>query len=396
VIGLEKLNPIAPSERIQHIDIIRGLAIFGIYLVNMQDFYSPWQYLKPGDWWQSPIDLATQAFIDIFAQANFYTLFSFLFGFSMVIFKERALQKDYSFVPLFSRRLIVLLAVGIIHAFFIWSGDILIPYALIGFILILFHKARPKTLFLMALLLITISTVMYSIRYYHLQTTYTEADFTSYRSMMANQALEVYQSGTYAEITNYRIDEWLRIYDSSGFLYITTLLFPMFLLGAAFAKKRWLHDINAHKPIIKKIWFLTFLIAFFFKLLPYLFEKTLVIEYVQNALGGPATAIFYATSITLLVQNQQWKTRLSSLAYIGRLSISNYLFQSIVTTLIFYSYGLGFYGKVTPFAGLLLTILIFSFQIALSRLWLRHFRIGPVEWLWRSLTYKSKLPIRYE
>ena len=392
--SLQTLTPITPSERIGLIDIIRGFAIFGIYLVNMQDFYSPWTHLKPGDWWKSPIDLGTQAFIDIFAQANFYTLFSFLFGFGMVIFKERAMQKNDSFVPLFSRRLIVLLGLGVIHAFFIWSGDILIPYALIGFLLLLFHNARPKTLMIWAFILIAFSTTMYSAELYHLQSTYSDADFANYRSMMAYQALEIYQSGTYTEITNYRIDEWLRIYDGDGFLYVTMLLLPMFLLGAAFAKKKWLHDVNEHKAIIKKIWVFTLFTGVFFKLLPYLFEKTLVNEYLQDALGGQAVAIFYATSITLLIENQRWRTRLSNLAYIGRLSISNYLFQSVLSTLIFYNYGLGFYGKVTPFIGLLLTILIFFIQIPLSKLWLTHFRIGPVEWVWRSLTYKSKQPLR--
>ncbi len=394
MVALEKLNPISVSERIQLIDIIRGFAIFGIYLVNMQDFYSPWQHLKPGDWWNSPIDLATQTFIDIFAQANFYTLFSFLFGFGMVIIQERAMEKNISFVPLYSRRLIVLLGIGIIHAFFIWLGDILIPYALIGFILLLFHKVSPKTLIILAFVLIIISSLLFSLSFLLFQITHSEADLASYRAMMADQELEMYQSGTYMEITQYRVDEWIRLNEEGGFLYVTTLLLPMFFLGAAFAKKRWLHDVYAHKAMIKKIWLFTLVSGAFFKLLPYFYKKTIVIGYLQDALGGPAAAIFYATSIALLVQNQWWQKRLSSLAYIGRLSISNYLFQSVFTTLIFYNYGLGFYGKVTPFIGLLLTILIFAFQIPLSKLWLKHYRIGPVEWVWRSLTYKSKQPLR--
>jgi uncharacterized protein len=102
----------------------------------------------------------------------------------------------------------------------------------------------------------------------------------------------------------------------------------------------------------------------------------------------------YAAAITLLVQREGWKKRLAPLAAVGRLALSNYLFQTLVAVLIFYSYGFGLWGKVGPLGGAVMALLIFPFQILLSLWWLRHFRFGPAEWFWRSLTYGKLQPMR--
>ncbi len=112
------------------------------------------------------------------------------------------------------------------------------------------------------------------------------------------------------------------------------------------------------------------------------------------AIGGPALCFFYASAIVLLAQREAWKRRLAPLAAVGRMALSNYLMQTLTCTTIFYHYGLGFYGKVGPAAGVGLTLLIYGLQIPLSVWWLKHFRFGPVEWLWRTLTYGKLQPVR--
>ncbi|MFQ5777077.1 MAG: DUF418 domain-containing protein [Terriglobia bacterium] len=112
------------------------------------------------------------------------------------------------------------------------------------------------------------------------------------------------------------------------------------------------------------------------------------------ALGRPAICFFYASAIILLVQREAWKKRLAPLGSVGRLALSNYLLQSVVCTTIFYSYGLGLYGQVGPAQGLVLSVLIYAFQILLSVWWVRRFRFGPAEWLWRTLTYGKLQPMR--
>ncbi len=112
------------------------------------------------------------------------------------------------------------------------------------------------------------------------------------------------------------------------------------------------------------------------------------------AIGVPALSFFYISTLVLLFQKEAWKRRLAPLAAVGRTTLSNYLLQSVVWTTIFYSYGLGLYGKVSPALGMALTVLIFTLQIMLSVWWLKNFRFGPAEWLWRTLTYGKLQPMR--
>jgi len=110
--------------------------------------------------------------------------------------------------------------------------------------------------------------------------------------------------------------------------------------------------------------------------------------------AAPALTLFYASTIILLTQREIWRRRLAPLAAVGRTALSNYLLQSLICTTIFYSYGLALFGKVGPSLGLLLTITIFLIQVPLSVWWLRRFQFGPIEWLWRSLTYWQRQPMR--
>jgi uncharacterized protein len=103
--------------------------------------------------------------------------------------------------------------------------------------------------------------------------------------------------------------------------------------------------------------------------------------------GDMGLCLFIMTSIVLLYQNKKWILRFKPLAYTGRMALSNYLFQSIVCTTIFYSYGLGLYGRVGAALGLVLAIVIFIAQIFISKYWFKRYQFGPVEWLWKSLTY---------
>jgi uncharacterized protein len=130
-----------------------------------------------------------------------------------------------------------------------------------------------------------------------------------------------------------------------------------------------------------------FIISCVFKLLPYYYEKNIATEYLQDSIGGPASAIFYASFLALILRREFWRKLLSPLSFVGRMSLSNYLFQSILCTTLFYSYGFGLYGEMGPFLGFILTLFIYFIQIILSKLWFKRFDYGPAEWLWRRMTY---------
>jgi uncharacterized protein len=176
----------------------------------------------------------------------------------------------------------------------------------------------------------------------------------------------------------------------------------IFLLGLYAGRRRIFHDISAHLPFIRRVqrWGLiigvagnaAFVVEGSFSPSP-----TSVMQNVGALcllLAAPAMSCFYASTIILLMQRESWRRRLAPLAAVGRMALSNYLLQSLICTVIFYSYGLALFGKVRPSLGLLLTIIIFLIQISLSVWWLRRFQFGPIEWLWRSLTYWQRQPMR--
>jgi uncharacterized protein len=385
-----KIEPLSPNERIKSIDSMRGFAILGIFFVNMLAFHSPVLYINLQSWWNYPLDYYTTVWIDIFAQASFYTLFSFLFGFGMIIFKERTEQHGFSFVPLYSKRLISLLIIGVFHAFFVWHGDILITYALFGFILLLFHKAKPKTLLIWACMLLFIPSLLIAGILFLVSTLSTEQWSTLLENPeMIKQSLHIYQSGTFVEITKQRFNDWAYVNGNENIIFIFISLFPMFLLGAYTAKKKWLSHVALYKKAFITAALLSFSIGFSLKIVP-VFSENPGLLYIQDALGGPIVAIFYICCIALFSLNQSFHKFLAPLSFVGRMSLSNYLFQSFVSTFIFYSYGFGFYGKTGAFIGTIAAAAIFSVQVIMSRIWLKRYRFGPVEWIWKTATYGKK------
>jgi uncharacterized protein len=384
---MKELTPIQVNERIQAIDIIRGFAILGIFIVNMPAFNFPIQYLPLEKWWTSPQDQITSILIDIFAQASFYTLFSFLFGFGTYIFYERVTAKGYSFKKYFTRRLLGLLLIGCIHAFLIWDGDILISYSLIGILLLLFRRFSPTLWIWLGLTLIILpSFVLGGLLFIVVLLDPKNAGWP-YDAELGAKAMEVYSSGSFLEIAEQRVHDWLYVNNFENAIFLVLALFPMFLLGMYSAKKKWFAHIEDHIKKMKFICIGAFIISCVFKLLPYYYEKNIATEFLQDSIGGPASAIFYASFLALIVRREFWRKLLSPLSFVGRMSLSNYLFQSILCTTLFYNYGFGLYGKIGPFYGFILTLFIYFIQIIWSKQWFKRFNYGPIEWLWRRMTY---------
>lgn len=381
--------PIQERERIVALDIIRGIAILGIFLVNMPSFFSPMLYVDMKSYWTETRDIVVMNGVDIFAQASFYTLFSFLFGYGFIIFTNRVAEKNLSVPKYFSRRLVVLLIIGVIHAFLIWHGDILITYALCGFILLVMRKMSPKAMVWTALLIIVIPTTLMSLMMLLVTMTMGDANIYSTLEVYAAQSLEVYANGTFMEITNQRISDWSFV-NIANFFFIVLSVLPMFLFGAAAAKSNWLEKVEENLSGMKKLWVITFILALIFKLLPYYTEHNFATEYLQDGIGGPASAVFYFLTVVLMTRKRMGLKLLSPFQYVGKMSLSNYLFQSVVCSLIFYSYGLGLYGSFTPFQGIWLVLGIYIFQIIISKVWVSNFHYGPMEWIWRAGTYGNR------
>lgn len=375
------------NDRIISLDIMRGFAILGIFLVNMLSFHSPFLYLDPFEWWSAPADKSTYVFIDIFVQASFYPLFSMLFGYSLVILRERALAKGLPFVNIALRRLILLLLIGIIHAFLIWHGDILINYAVFGFLFLLFIKMSGRTMLLTGILLYLIPNLLFTILFAVTVMLVPGEELSIYNASAAEASLKVYQNGSIGEIIAQRVEDWSLANNLVTLPIMFASIFPLFLIGGGAAKLKWLEETEWVRRFLKKIMIGSLAAGLFIKLLPYLLESNLAVNYTQDIFGGPLLAIGYGLAIALAIKYGKAPAFLARFSYVGKLSITNYLLQSVVSTLIFYSYGLGFYGKVSAFGGTIMVIIFFAIQIVMSRFWVDRYYYGPVEWLWRSFTY---------
>lgn len=408
------VTPVPPSERIKIVDILRGFALFGILLVNMTIFSRPIQaILFPVDPAASWYDRAAEWFIRFAGEGKFYALFSLLFGLGLFLQMERIEARGGRFVPLYARRLLILLGIGIVHAFLIWMGDILILYALLGFLLILFRKAKPRTLLIWMVILIAIPLLFSfaatglvelgrSIPEGAAQIEQAFAQASAGYAADLERAYQVYAGGNFAEITAQRFADYLSLGFTAYFVMGFNVL-AMFLLGVYFGKRGIFRDLEAHRGLFRRllVWGLVLGLggnALYATLIMPIsrIEPTwpLLLATAAQGLGAPLLMLAYVSTVCLLALSPVWGERLRVLAPVGQMALTNYLLQSIVCTLIFYGYGLGLFGKVGAAAGLGLTILIYLLQIPFSHWWLSRFSYGPAEWLWRSLTYLKPQPMR--
>jgi uncharacterized protein len=375
-------NPISEKERINSIDAMRGFAILGIFLTNMLDFHSPMLYLNPYVWWSSKSDQTIYSFIDFFVQASFYPLFALLFGFGLMIMRERAVIKGVNFKPIAIRRLSMLLLIGCIHAFFIWHGDILINYAIFGFIALLFFRLSGRTLILSGILTYMIPNILFGLLLFLASLVTPTTDY--YHHDEAAKSVESYQNGTFWEITGQRIYDWNQVNSIENSIILFFTIFPFLLIGAGISKLKLVRNNIQNKKALKFLLLIFVTVGSLLKLLPFA-VRNLFSEYVQDIFGGPLLAVSYALLVILLME--KYSARLVMFQAVGKLAISNYLFQSIVATLIFYNYGLGLYSKISVGTGTLLAITIFLIQAYISTIWVRNFHYGPVEYIWRAFSY---------
>lgn len=379
---------IKDKERIISIDVMRGIAIFGIFLVNIFSFHTPYAYVvDPMILAENNLDKFAYGFVDVFAQASFYPLFAFLFGYGLFILKERVEFRNQALYKIATRRMIFLLFIGFLHAFLIWSGDILITYGALGLILLLLINLSSKVLTITAISLYTIFSLIYILILFlasldiPLEALNSPAD----AAIMA----EVYQNGSFIEITARRIYDWKNTNVAGGLrpVFILATVLPHLMLGASFAKNKRLLPSAENSHFFRRLLLFTLPIGLLLKFSPYFLEKNAAILYIQDLYGGVTLTFAYISMIYLFCNKIKLGLFLQSLANVGKMSLSNYLFQSLLCSLIFYGYGLGLFENVTYWQSTLMVIIIYLFQLIFSSFWMKRFRMGPFEWLLRGVSY---------
>ena len=382
-------KPTMLQERIATLDILRGISLLGILLVNMFAFYLPMPYIDLASWFTTPSDIVWQQNLDIYVQSSFYPLFAMLFGYGLAMQWQKAQSRQQNFYTIGLRRLTVLFVFGLLHALLIWWGDILMMYAFCGVFLLLLLR-------LQSVWLVTISAIIFGVfqafmllvvGFIHFDAKVDEyLDITS-----VEKAITAYGTGNWVDTFMQRLTD-LSIQMSIGMWFVSLFtILPYMLLGAAASK--WLLVERARE--LKWLWMALAIgglaIGIFVKSLPVMLTRTYLFDYLKVYIGGPVLSIGYIGLIVLLCLLPVVPKLLTPFAKIGRMSLTMYILQSIIGTILFYQFGFGWYGKVSVATGVLIALGIIIVQMILAEIWLTKWRQGPLEAIWRKLTYKIKL-----
>ncbi len=391
-------GPVAVGERVDVIDVLCGFALFGILMVNMASFKGSALTTLSG---AGVLDQAAAWLVAFGFQTKFYVLFSFLFGYGLSVQMNRAAARNAAFVPRFLRRLLGLLVIGLAHAALLYTGDILVTYALLGVILLLLRNASDKVLLRTAASLIAGTVLILALFGVVLAVTFSSGEpFPADTSAAVASSAAGYR-GTPAEVIGERIREYPGTLAFALFGQGPTAL-AMFLIGLWAGRRRLLERVDEFLPLLRRVLIVGLVVGVLGALIWATFRVVNGFTFDANFLWAAAvdfaTAPFlsaaYVTSILLLYRSASWRRRFAPLVAVGRLSLSNYLLQSLVAALIFTGYGLRLYGQVGAAWGIALSIVIFAMQIPINAWWLRRFQFGPAEWLLRSFIYGRWQPLR--
>ena len=369
------LQPVQAGERIPALDVLRGFALFGVLVA-----YALWSLGSPPEDTYGQTDRILNWVLTALVDTKAYTLFAFLFGLGFSIQLIRARARGISIVPIYCRRLLALLLIGLAHALLLRNGDILVPYAVMGFFLLLFRNASNRTLAIGAII---------GLAFPYLARGAWELTGMPFPQRPETEGMS-YIASNYA---------WVRYWYTTAITFWPASL-PMFLFGLYTGRRGFFEDIGAHRRGLRRV----LVVGLCVGVLAYVSRSLLLTSnstpaFEQRLISGLlwsahawGLAAFYASSLLLLLQRHPWRRRLAPLGAVGRLALTNYLLQSILINPVCIAFGL--FDKITPSLGLLLALLIWLIQVPASVWWLKRFRFGPAEWIWRSLTYGSSQPMR--
>ncbi|MFD2217032.1 DUF418 domain-containing protein [Metabacillus endolithicus] len=369
--------------RITLIDALRGASLFGILLANILIF-------QFGMWGKDEIQLYSLSnsntvaykFIKVFIEGSFMPIFTFLFGYSMVKMKEKLENHHLKYKRYFVRRFLMLLLLGILHSTFLWEGDILTFYGMMGFFLLLFLNRRMKTIFIWAIILLCLTPL---IGYGQLEETKQEqAKMEEY----VLDTIQTYSSGSYTEITDHRNNE-LPMDVSPGLLililaFIPFMSAPLFLFGIYSAKIGLFTQpaLEKRQYIIGMVLVPIGLILKSFNI----FSPDFNWSGVLGMLGANLLSLGYIFLFAFLFHILKGKKVKNAFANVGKLSLTNYLMQTVICTTIYYGYGFGLFGHTNLFTGIFLALCIFCLQVIASTFYLKISSQGPVERVLRIVT----------
>ena len=423
-------SPVSGGERLESLDLFRGVAVLGILVMNIYAFAMPFPaymnpYMMGGT---QPWNLGTWVVTHIVFDQKFMSIFSMLFGAGIILMMNRAEARDARYAGLFFRRQFWLLLIGALHAYLLWVGDILFYYALIGMLVYPFRKLAPKKLLVWGASIMLVPLLLnYATSFYVEEmlveaaelealeakgTELSEEQRTTLEQWQASRPflapteedvardLKAYR-GSYADILEFRVPNVLSMHLQAtpffmlwrigGLMMIGMALMKLGVLSgersAGFYRRLALTGYGLGLP-------LTILSAVSFFSHDFDPVYTVRVGNVPNYVGSVLVALGHVAAFALLAKAGVLSGLFGRLRAVGRTAFSNYLLHSLVMTSLFYGYGLGLYGQVPRLWQMAFVVVLLAVQLVLSPWWLSKFRFGPAEYVWRSLSYWRRQPMR--
>jgi uncharacterized protein len=379
-------GPISSAERIEAIDVLRGVALLGVVAMNVVtefrvSIFQRFLFPRPD---APPIDNAVETVLMLAVDLKALALFSLLFGAGLAIQFERLAKSERRTLLLF-RRLAVLLAFGLIHLCLIWNGDILTEYALAGFVVLPFLFGPRWLLAFAALAFLGL--------YLAMQASPPPGLWPGTAALAQDvvEARRIYPTGGFLDVLAFRLRELPLIANLHVYIFPRTI--GLFLLGAL----AWRSGILRNPPRRLIFTIAAVCISLGAGLILAHAGRLIAggrIAPLAEPLGTVLLALGYGAAIIGIANLDRGKRLLGWAAPVGRMAFTNYLTQSVILGWIFYGYGLGLFGKLGVTSALAIGLAVYVLQVPFSAWWLGRYRYGPGEWLWRTLMYGEAQPMR--
>lgn len=394
--------PIAQKHRYASLDILRGFAVLAIFIVNIKGIAMPLHYYSNASLWTASGDMMIACFQAMFIDNNGRTIFTALFGAGLILMTDNIEKRGGNAIIINNRRLAWLLFFGLIHINLIWFGDILTIYALAGFLTVFFWHAPIEHLkkrffqtFVLSLIWIAVLNLAAVFLY---SGEIKEFELEAWRP--TQDIIEDYKTIYLGSITD-QISDRLATTTIDNLLFIISGRFletiSIIIAGMILWKNGFLRgDVKPRSYILIAFISLVLMVTlngarlYFLSLSEWNFVTFIQLD-ILGVITGPLGALGYSALIIFLIQSG---IKFTLIANTGRMAFTNYIVSSLIGTTIFYGHGFGLYASSTLKELMGIVLLTWIFLIFFSNLWLHHFRYGPLEWLWRSLTYRKIQPFK--
>lgn len=398
-------SPTTNNSRIQSLDLLRGIAILGILIMNIQSFAMPSAaYSNPlayGD--LTGLNLWTWILSHLFADQKFMSIFSVLFGAGIVLITEKKEFQTGSSAKLHYTRNGLLLLIGLLHAHVIWYGDILVAYALCSFLVYPLRKLSSRKLLITGLLLVSVPSILNGLFQFSLpfipatevlelrmdwapSSDMIEQEIAAFTGSLSHQITQNSQQALFLETFVFMI---LFLWRAGGLMLVGMALYKSGILSAvrsrSFYLKSAFYSLIIGFPIVIYGVYMNFTMNWDF-------QYSMFTGSQFNYWGSLFVAYGYISLIMVFAQSDNYYTIKKRLASIGQMALTNYILHSFIGAFIFFGIGFGLFGQIDRSFQILIVSIVWIFQYLASEKWLNSYKFGPLEWAWRSLTYGKKQP----